>query len=64
MKDMTARTQLRDLEDQHRSLDMELRELARRAYLTPSEQNRAATLKKEKLSAKDRIQAIRRNLNG
>jgi hypothetical protein len=61
---MTERqaTRLHDLERQHRGLDAELEVLARRAYLTPLEQEAARELKKRKLNAKDRIAALRRML--
>ena len=51
-------TQLSKLVRQHRELDRELSYLVRRAHLTPSEQVRAAELKKLKLSTKDRIAQI------
>ena len=51
---------LQALETTHRSLDKELHLLTRRAHLTPDEQRRAADLKKRKLSAKDKIYALRR----
>jgi hypothetical protein len=61
---MTERqaTRLHDLERQHRGLDTEIEALERRAYLTPLEQQTARELKKRKLSAKDRIAALRRML--
>jgi uncharacterized protein YdcH (DUF465 family) len=39
----------------HRELDNRLRELGRRAYLTPAEQLEMTNLKKRKLRAKDEI---------
>lgn len=61
---MTERqaTRLNDLEQQHRGLNAELEALMRRAHLTPIEQKEAQELKKKKLSAKDRIVALRRML--
>jgi uncharacterized protein YdcH (DUF465 family) len=60
---------LRGLEDRlsrvearHRALDERLRELDRRAYLTPKEQLEITELKKHKLRAKDEIAALRRDL--
>jgi len=62
MKDATAAIEtLRALEREHRALDDELRVLSRRAYLTPGEQRAASELKRRKLSAKDRIEALRRS---
>jgi hypothetical protein len=55
---------IEDLEHQHRGLDAELMALTRRAYLTPEEQRAARELKKRKLSAKDRIVALRRIIRG
>jgi len=46
-------------ESMHRTLDGRLQELARRVYLTPSEQVEVADLKKQKLKLKDEIQALR-----
>lgn len=53
---------LRLAEARHRELDARLRELGRRAYLTPSEQLEATDLKKHKLRAKDEIAILRRSL--
>ncbi|HSN97637.1 MAG TPA: DUF465 domain-containing protein [Candidatus Nanopelagicales bacterium] len=47
-------------EARHRELDIRLKELARRPYLTPAEQLEAAELKKKKLLAKDEIATLRR----
>lgn len=60
---MTTRQTLsiEDLEHHHRGLDSQIEALMRRAYLTPREQQAARELKKKKLSAKDRIAALRRN---
>jgi uncharacterized protein YdcH (DUF465 family) len=43
----------------HRTLDIRIQELARRAYLTPAEQVEVAELKKQKLKLKDEIHALR-----
>lgn len=61
---MTERqaARLHDLERQHQGFDAQLDALARRAYLTPLEQQAARELKKRKLNAKDRIAALRRLL--
>ena len=61
---MTERqaTRLNDLEQRHRGLEAELEALMRRAHLTPIEEQAARELKKKKLSAKDRIVALRRML--
>lgn len=53
---------LHELERQHQGLNAELEALTRRAYLTPLEQETARALKKRKLSAKDRIAAMKRML--
>jgi uncharacterized protein YdcH (DUF465 family) len=41
----------------HAELDRRVKELDRRAFLTPSEQRERASLKKQKLILKDRIHA-------
>lgn len=51
---------IRDLETLHRSLDVAVSRLGRRAYLTPSEQREMLELKKQKLQAKDQLAALRR----
>ena len=63
---MTERqaTRLNDLERQHEGLEWELGALMRRGHLTPGEQEAARELKKKKLSAKDRIAALKRMLEG
>jgi hypothetical protein len=58
MKTVAATTQLEALHARHRLLENELSTLARRAYLTPSEQQRSRELKKEKLRAKDRMRIL------
>jgi uncharacterized protein YdcH (DUF465 family) len=55
-----AQEQLADAEARHRTLDSRLKELGRRAYLTPTEQREVAELKKHKLLAKDAITELRR----
>ena len=55
MGNPAVQTRMKDLVVQHRKLDRELQYLVRRAYLTPTEQDRVTQLKKLKLSAKDRI---------
>ena len=52
--------QIEWLERQHRGLDAQVAVLMRRAYLTPAEQQRARELKKQRLSTKDRLAALRR----
>ena len=52
--------QLSSMEAQHRKLDDRLRELGRRAILTPREQLEVAEIKKHKLRAKDEIASLRR----
>lgn len=46
-------------EERHRELDLRVKELDRRAYLTPKEQLEIAELKKQKLKAKDEIALLR-----
>lgn len=60
MKEVMLARDLNDLEERHRSLDVAVTQLERRAYLTPSEQMTMTNLKKEKLLTKDRIAALRR----
>ncbi|WP_437486960.1 YdcH family protein [Sorangium sp. So ce1014] len=50
-------------EARHRELDSRLRQLGRRAFLTPGESMEAAQLKKRKLAAKDEIESLRRRLS-
>jgi hypothetical protein len=57
-----ATNRLQTLEQQHASLKEQVRQLERRAYLTPPEQQHIATLKRQKLAAKDQIQALKREL--
>ena len=51
---------LADAEERHRTLESRLKELGRRAYLTPTEQREVAELKKHKLQAKDAITELRK----
>lgn len=50
--------QLRSLKDNHERLKGELKTLNRRAHLTPTEEERAREIKKEKLRTKDRIRVL------
>lgn len=50
-------------EARHRELESRLKELGRRAYLTPQEQKEATQLKKHKLLAKDEIVSLRQRLS-
>jgi uncharacterized protein YdcH (DUF465 family) len=51
---------LNQAEARHRALDDRLKELGRRAFLTPGERLEVAELKKQKLKAKDEIAELRR----
>jgi len=59
MKQSLAMASIHELEEEHRLLAERLRILTRRAYLTPTEQQEAQLLKRKKLSAKDRLFALR-----
>lgn len=61
MSEPVASNRLLDLEHQHSTLKEQVRQLERRAYLTPPEQRHIADLKKQKLAAKDQIQALKRH---
>ena len=50
----------RDLELKHRTLNEQVDRLARRAYLTPTEQQTVIALKKEKLLTRDLLSQMRR----
>lgn len=53
---------LRELEDQHRSLEHEIRRLERRGmHMTPPEIERSLQLKRRRVLAKDRILELRRS---
>jgi hypothetical protein len=58
MKTVAATNHLEALHARHQLLETELNHLARRAYLTPTEQQRSRVLKKEKLRAKDRMRLL------
>jgi hypothetical protein len=49
-----------DLEMKHRTLNEQVDRFARRAYLTPTEQQTVAALKKEKLLTRDLLTRMRR----
>lgn len=57
------RNTLERLEAQHRTLKEQVAHLERRAYLTPTEQHQATTLKKQKLATKDMISQLRSRMN-
>jgi hypothetical protein len=59
MKESVVKEYLSTLESRHRNLDEAVSRLDRRAYLTPTEQQTVAQLKKEKLMTKDRIVKLR-----
>ena len=50
------------IESRHHELDTRLRELGRRAYLTPAERFEVLEIKKKKLNAKDEIVSLKRVL--
>jgi hypothetical protein len=54
---------LEHLEQQHRTLKQQVAYLERRAFLTPTEQREAITLKKQKLATKDAITQLRARAN-
>ena len=62
MGEPTAWDRLRILETEHGVLKEAVRQLERRAYLTPTEQHQVTEMKKQKLAAKDRIAALKRVL--
>ena len=53
---------LNKAEARHRALDERLKELGRRAFLTPTEQREITEIKKHKLRTKDEMVALRREL--
>lgn len=63
MKESTAEERIRALQVRHQALEDELKYLARRAYLTPTEQKVERELKKQKLSAKDELYALQRDFS-
>jgi len=62
MNRATADQRLDELVAKHRNLHDQVDELEQRRYLTPSERQKVACLKKLKLAAKDQIAALRREL--
>ena len=50
---------LENLEEQHRELKQQVAYLERRAFLTPTEQQTQASLKRQKLATKDAITQLR-----
>ena len=52
--------ELHRAEARHRELDQRLRDLGRRAYLTPSEQFEISELKKQRLLIKDEVSSLRK----
>jgi uncharacterized protein YdcH (DUF465 family) len=64
LSDSSPEQRLSDAESMHRQLDVRLKELGRRAYLTPSEQIEASQLKKLKLRAKDELTSLRSKVLG
>ena len=64
LSDSSPEQRLNDAESIHRELDVRLRELGRRAYLTPTEQIEASRLKKLKLRAKDELTSLRSKVLG
>jgi uncharacterized protein YdcH (DUF465 family) len=62
LSDPTPEQRLRDAESRHRQLDVRLKELGRRAYLTPTEQREMSEIKKMKLHAKDEMTSLRTRL--
>ena len=62
LSDVSPEERLVDVESRHRQLDVRLKELGRRAYLTPTEQLEASELKKLKLRAKDELTTLRSKL--
>jgi hypothetical protein len=54
-----TRATLADLEEQHRQLKQQVALLERRAFLAPSEHEKAADLKRRKLATKDAISAMK-----
>jgi uncharacterized protein YdcH (DUF465 family) len=52
--------ELHRAEARHRELDQRLKDLGRRAYLTPSEQLEITELKKQRLLVKDEVSTLRK----
>lgn len=59
MKEATASDIVQQLQARHRALAEEVRQLEKRAYLTPDEQRHITELKKQKLAAKDQLFGIK-----
>ena len=59
MKEATAIDNVDMLEARHHELAEEVRQLEKRAYLTPEEQRHITELKKQKLIAKDQLFAVK-----
>jgi len=57
---VSAEGRMRELQDEHRNLEARLRTLSRRAYLTPDEQRECSEIKRQKLFAKDQLEALSR----
>lgn len=55
MKEATASDNVQQLQTRHQELAEEVRQLEKRAYLTPEEQRHITELKKQKLAAKDEL---------
>ena len=56
-----AEERVQELENRHRRLHEAVSLLERRAFLTPEEQRRIASLKKQKLVAKDELYEAKRS---
>jgi hypothetical protein len=56
-----SRLTARDLENQARALELQLKKLAHRPRPTPSEQQLTAELKKMRLAMKDRLREVPRS---
>lgn len=54
----TTTMEIQRLQSTHATLKFELQMLSRRAHLTPSEQERARQIKKEKLLTKDKLRVL------
>ena len=61
-RDMLLRTDdtFRDLVSEHQRLDERIRQLSSLAHLSDQQQYEEASLKKQKLALKDRIEALKR----
>lgn len=58
MKSRIAMGSKEELQAEHRALDLRLRRLGKRPFLTSAEQIEAAELKKRKLRAKDAMHGL------